>query len=113
MSTTPEVTWQTEPSFVSLSPNVETTRRLATGVGGLTSFGQAAFVGIAAYATGWLTTAQGLSPWLGLGVLATWLVVAYAFRYSSLSAIIAAIFAPMYAIVMFTSDVGVFRPQKF
>jgi branched-chain amino acid transport system permease protein len=39
---------------------------LLTGVGGATSFGQAAFVGIAAYGTAWLTTAQGLSPWLGL-----------------------------------------------
>jgi branched-chain amino acid transport system permease protein len=39
---------------------------LLTGVGGATSFGQAAFVGIAAYSTAWLTTAQGLSPWLGL-----------------------------------------------
>src|SRR5262249_6079680 len=37
-----------------------------TGVGGLTSFGQAAFVGIGAYVTAWLTTAQALSPWLGL-----------------------------------------------
>jgi branched-chain amino acid transport system permease protein len=39
---------------------------LLTGFGGLTSFGQAAFVGIAAYATAWLTTAEGASPWLGL-----------------------------------------------
>ena len=39
---------------------------LLTGVGGATSFGQAAFVGIAAYATAWLTTTQGLSPWIGL-----------------------------------------------
>jgi ABC-type branched-subunit amino acid transport system ATPase component/ABC-type branched-subunit amino acid transport system permease subunit len=39
---------------------------LLTGVGGLTSFGQAAFAGIGAYATAWLTTAQGASPWLGL-----------------------------------------------
>ncbi|HEX2518880.1 MAG TPA: ATP-binding cassette domain-containing protein, partial [Castellaniella sp.] len=39
---------------------------LLTGVGGAISFGQAAFVGIAAYATAWLTTVQGLSPWLGL-----------------------------------------------
>jgi ABC-type branched-subunit amino acid transport system ATPase component/ABC-type branched-subunit amino acid transport system permease subunit len=39
---------------------------LLTGVGGLTSFGQAAFVGIGAYATAWLTTAHGFSPWLGL-----------------------------------------------
>ncbi len=39
---------------------------MLTGVGGATSFGQAAFVGIAAYATAWLSTSQGLSPWLGL-----------------------------------------------
>ncbi|CAM5785984.1 branched-chain amino acid ABC transporter ATP-binding protein/permease [Castellaniella caeni] len=39
---------------------------LLTGVGGATSFGQAAFVGIAAYASAWLTTSQGMSPWLGL-----------------------------------------------
>ena len=35
---------------------------LLTGVGGLTSFGQAAFVGIGAYATAWLTTVYGASP---------------------------------------------------
>ncbi|MEO8120574.1 MAG: branched-chain amino acid ABC transporter ATP-binding protein/permease [Rhodoferax sp.] len=39
---------------------------LLTGVGGATSFGQAAFVGIGAYGTAWLTTTQGVSPWLGL-----------------------------------------------
>ncbi len=39
---------------------------LLTGIGGLTSFGHAAFVGIGAYATAWLTTAYGASPWLGL-----------------------------------------------
>jgi branched-chain amino acid transport system permease protein len=39
---------------------------LLTGIGGATSFGQAAFVGIAAYASAWLSTSQGLSPWLGL-----------------------------------------------
>ncbi len=39
---------------------------MLTGIGGATSFGQAAFVGIGAYATAWLSTAQGLSPWLGL-----------------------------------------------
>jgi branched-chain amino acid transport system permease protein len=39
---------------------------LLTGVGGATSFGQAAFVGIAAYGTAWLTTVHGASPWLGL-----------------------------------------------
>ena len=39
---------------------------LLTGVGGLTSFGQAAFVGIGAYATAWLCTSEGGSPWFGL-----------------------------------------------
>jgi branched-chain amino acid transport system permease protein len=39
---------------------------LLTGIGGATSFGQAAFVGIGSYATAWLTTVHGLSPWLGL-----------------------------------------------
>jgi len=39
---------------------------MLTGVGGTTSFGQAAFVGIAAYATAWLCTVQGASPWIGL-----------------------------------------------
>ena len=39
---------------------------LLTGVGGMLSFGQAAFVGIAAYATAWLTAKEGYSPWLGL-----------------------------------------------
>jgi branched-chain amino acid transport system permease protein len=39
---------------------------LLTGIGGMLSFGQAAFVGIAAYSTAWATTVQGWSPWLGL-----------------------------------------------
>ncbi|MFO1346536.1 MAG: branched-chain amino acid ABC transporter ATP-binding protein/permease [Rhodocyclaceae bacterium] len=39
---------------------------LLTGVGGLTSFGQAAFVGVGAYTTAWLTTAFGWNPWLTL-----------------------------------------------
>jgi branched-chain amino acid transport system permease protein len=41
---------------------------LLTGVGGLTSFGQAAFAGLGAYCTAWLTTAYGLSPWLTLPI---------------------------------------------
>lgn len=58
---------------------------LLTGVGGLTSFGQAAFVGLGAYTTAWLSTAEGLpgwalalggSPWMGLlaGLVVTGLV---------------------------------------
>jgi branched-chain amino acid transport system permease protein len=39
---------------------------LLTGIAGLTSFGQAAFVGIGAYCTAYLSTVYGVSPWLGL-----------------------------------------------
>ncbi|MEI8168042.1 MAG: branched-chain amino acid ABC transporter ATP-binding protein/permease [Rhodoferax sp.] len=39
---------------------------LLTGVAGLTSFGQAAFVGLGAYTTAYLTTTYGMSPWLTL-----------------------------------------------
>jgi branched-chain amino acid transport system permease protein len=51
---------------------------LLSGIGGMLSFGQAAFVGIAAYATAWLTTRLGYSPWLGLvvGLVLTGLVAA-------------------------------------
>lgn len=38
----------------------------------------------------------GIHPLLGLAVLATWLLVAYVSRYSSLAALIAAVLAPVY-----------------
>ncbi|MCK9202173.1 MAG: glycerol-3-phosphate 1-O-acyltransferase PlsY [Gallionella sp.] len=41
-----------------------------------------------------------LSGWLGLAVLATWLLVAVVFRYSSLAALVAAVGAPIYAMVL-------------
>lgn len=41
---------------------------LLTGVGGLTSFGQAAFVGLGAYTTAYLSTVYAWSPWLTLPV---------------------------------------------
>jgi ABC-type branched-subunit amino acid transport system ATPase component/ABC-type branched-subunit amino acid transport system permease subunit len=58
-------------AYVGLNALVAVGLVLLTGVGGLTSFGQAAFVGIAAYATGVVTTSAGgaawlHSPWLGL-----------------------------------------------
>jgi glycerol-3-phosphate acyltransferase PlsY len=47
-----------------------------------------------------------LNVWLGLATLITWLVIAYAFRYSSLAALVAAIFAPFYYGLLFgTGDV--------
>jgi glycerol-3-phosphate acyltransferase PlsY len=45
-----------------------------------------------------------INPWLGLATLATWLVIAFALRYSSLAALVAAAAAPLYAILMWGSD---------
>jgi glycerol-3-phosphate acyltransferase PlsY len=39
----------------------------------------------------------GFSAWLGLAVLGTWIVIALAFRYSSLASLAAALGAPFYA----------------
>jgi glycerol-3-phosphate acyltransferase PlsY len=39
----------------------------------------------------------GLDPWLGLGSIATWAIIAAFFRYASLAALIAALFAPFFA----------------
>lgn len=38
----------------------------------------------------------GLEPWLGLATLLTWIIVAVFLRYSSLAAIVAAVFAPTF-----------------
>lgn len=46
----------------------------------------------------------GINPWLGLATLATWLIIAYAFRYSSLAALVAALFAPFYYGLLFGVD---------
>ena len=48
---------------------------LLTGVGGLTSFGQAAFVGLGAYTTAWLTTSQELPGWLAFIGGSPWLAL--------------------------------------
>ena len=55
-------------NYIGLASIVTIGLVLLTGVAGLTSFGQAAFVGIGAYTTAVLTTAYGLSPWLTLPI---------------------------------------------
>jgi len=47
-----------------------------------------------------------LDVWLGFGTLVTWLAVAYAFRYSSLAALVASLFAPFYYGLLFGTDPG-------
>ncbi|QTO43701.1 branched-chain amino acid ABC transporter ATP-binding protein/permease [Burkholderia latens] len=68
--------WITLLNYIGLYAIVAIGLVLLTGVGGMTSFGQAAFVGVGAYATAFLTTRYGVSPWLALvvGVVLTALV---------------------------------------
>jgi len=77
LAATPEF-WITQLNYVGLAALVVLGLVLLTGVSGLTSFGQAAFVGLGAYATAYLTTAAGWSPWMALlaGLVLT-LVVAF------------------------------------
>ncbi|MBV1700713.1 MAG: branched-chain amino acid ABC transporter ATP-binding protein/permease [Hyphomicrobiales bacterium] len=53
-------------NYIGLAALVALGLVLLTGIGGLTSFGQAAFVGMGAYTTAYLTTHYGLSPWITL-----------------------------------------------
>jgi len=53
-----------------------------------------------------------LNGWLALGTLATWVIIAFFFRISSLAALISAVFAPffcflLYGVHPFTAAVGV------
>jgi ABC-type branched-subunit amino acid transport system ATPase component/ABC-type branched-subunit amino acid transport system permease subunit len=60
--------WITLLNNIGLAALVAIGLVLLTGVGGMTSFGQAAFCGFGAYTTAILTTTYGLSPWLSLPV---------------------------------------------
>jgi acyl phosphate:glycerol-3-phosphate acyltransferase len=42
----------------------------------------------------------GFNPLLGLATLATWVIVAFFFRYSSLASIVSALFAPFYQVLI-------------
>ena len=60
--------WVTLAIYIGLFSLVVLGLVLLTGVGGMTSFGQATFVGFGAYATGVLSVRYGVSPWLALPV---------------------------------------------
>ena len=68
--------WITLANYIGLYTLVALGLVLLTGVGGMTSFGQAAFVGLGAYATAYLGGRFGLSPWIGL--MAGWTITALA-----------------------------------
>jgi glycerol-3-phosphate acyltransferase PlsY len=61
------------------------------------------FVGGKGVAT-FLGVLLGLDIWLGLGTMIMWLAVAYAFRYSSLAALLASLFAPVYFALLMGFD---------
>jgi branched-chain amino acid transport system permease protein len=58
--------WLTLAGYIGLSSLVAIGLVLLTGVGGMTSFGQAAFVGFGAYTSAVLTQTFGISPWATL-----------------------------------------------
>ena len=60
--------WITQANYIGLYTLVALGLVLLTGVAGLTSFGQAAFVGLGAYTAAYLTVTHGVSPWLTVGV---------------------------------------------
>jgi len=60
--------WITLGNYIGLYSIVALGLVLLTGVAGQTSFGQAAFVGIGAYTTAYLTTRYGTSPWFTLAI---------------------------------------------
>lgn len=68
--------WITLLNYIGLYSIIAIGLVLLTGMGGMTSFGQAAFVGVGAYATAFLTMQYSVSPWLALvaGVVLTALI---------------------------------------
>ena len=96
--------------FVPVALVNEVGARVGLGEGTLALVGLAAFVGHlwpvffhfrggkgVATAAGVLF---GLNPWLGLATLTTWIIIAAFSRYSSLAAIVAALFAPFYQLLI-------------
>jgi ABC-type branched-subunit amino acid transport system ATPase component/ABC-type branched-subunit amino acid transport system permease subunit len=58
--------WVTLANYIGLYSIVALGLVLLTGIAGQTSFGQAAFVGLGAYTSAFLTTNYAISPWLAL-----------------------------------------------
>ncbi len=63
-------------NYIGISALVAVGLVLLTGVGGLTSFGQAAFVGVGAYTTAVLTTSTSLPGWIAWAGASPWLALA-------------------------------------
>jgi acyl phosphate:glycerol-3-phosphate acyltransferase len=46
-----------------------------------------------------------LSPWVGAATILTWVIIAFFFRYSSLAALVSAVFAPFYYVFLFGTGI--------
>ena len=89
--------WITQANYIGLYALVVIGLVLLTGIAGLTSFGQAAFVGLGAYTAAYLTLTHGVSPWFtvwiglvvtGLAALALgWLTLRMSGHYLPLATI--------------------------
>ena len=80
--------WFEQANYIGLYALVVTGLVLLTGVTGLLSFGQAPFMGIAAYTSSWLCLTYGLSPWITLPIsllvtgISAWLLALVTLRMS-------------------------------
>jgi len=80
--------WITQSCYIGLYAMVVLGLVLLTGVAGLTSFGQAAFVGVGAYTAAFLTVKLAGSPWLalllgiGIAIVAAFMLGAITLRMS-------------------------------
>ncbi|MBL8471576.1 MAG: ATP-binding cassette domain-containing protein [Rhodocyclaceae bacterium] len=74
-------------NYVGLSALVALGLVLLTGVGGLTSFGQAAFVGLGAYTTAWLCAGSDLPGWISFAAGSPWLALPIGLILTSIVAI--------------------------
>ncbi len=80
--------WITLANYIGIASVVAIGLVVLTGVGGMTSFGQASFMGFGAYTTAILSTQWGISPWLTLPAslavagIAAWLIGQVTLRLS-------------------------------
>jgi branched-chain amino acid transport system permease protein len=89
--------WITQANYIGLYSLVAIGLVLLTGIAGLTSFGQAAFVGLGAYTAAWLNLTFGVSPWLtilaglafttGVALLLGWITLRMSGHYLPLATI--------------------------
>ncbi|MEY3105686.1 MAG: hypothetical protein RJA72_1718 [Pseudomonadota bacterium] len=85
---------------------------LMTGVAGLTSFGQAAFVGLGAYVSAVLSTKFGLSPWFGL-LAVIFMTLALAFALGAITLRLSGHYLPLGTIAWGLSLYFIFGNMEF